>query len=228
MHVELVPFSLRERAVLLRDIAAFWQHHAALVSKEETVALAQAEDTLKEWLGEGHTLFSIWVDGQQAGFLHLQRTGPIVMQLEDIFVQPPLRGRGIATAAGGSPQRSRAAALSQVGVRHAFACNAAKRAWPQPAPPQAAASRAYFPFLKKARRPGYPGRLAFWGKGRFFCLPCMPFPHLRKRTSPLHFPFSPLFSTQLHFPYKADNTFLFRQAAVHGCRFPRCAHVPSP
>ena len=51
MHVELVPFSLRERAVLLRDIAAFWQHHAALVSKEETVALAQAEDTLKEWLG---------------------------------------------------------------------------------------------------------------------------------------------------------------------------------
>ena len=99
MHVELAPFSLRERAVLLRDIAAFWQHHAALVSKEETVALAQAEDTLKEWLGEGHTLFSIWADGQQAGFLHLQRTGPIVMQLEDIFVQPPLRGRGIATAA---------------------------------------------------------------------------------------------------------------------------------
>lgn len=99
MHVELVPFSWRERAVLLRDIAAFWQHHAALVSKEETVALAQAEDTLKEWLGEGHTLFSIWADGQQAGFLHLQRTGPIVMQLEDIFVQPPLRGRGIATAA---------------------------------------------------------------------------------------------------------------------------------
>lgn len=99
MHVELVPFSLRERAVLLRDIAAFWQHHAALVSKEETVALAQAEDTLKEWLGEGHTLFSIWADGQQAGFLHLQRMGPIVMQLEDIFVQPPLRGRGIATAA---------------------------------------------------------------------------------------------------------------------------------
>ncbi len=151
MHVELVPFSLRERAVLLRDIAAFWQHHAALVSKEETVALAQAEDTLKEWLGEGHTLFSIWADGQQAGFLHLQRMGPIVMQLEDIFVQPPLRGRGIATAAiaqaealcrqmpgieavtlGGSPQRSRAAALSQVGVRHAFACNAAERARPNP------------------------------------------------------------------------------------------------
>ena len=34
MHVELVPFSLRERAVLLRDIAAFWQHHAAANAAE--------------------------------------------------------------------------------------------------------------------------------------------------------------------------------------------------
>ena len=85
--------------MLVHDIAAFWQYHASLVSRDEAALLAQAERTLSEWPGDGHAIFSILFCGKQAGFLHMQRTGPIVMQLEDIFVQPALRGQGLATAA---------------------------------------------------------------------------------------------------------------------------------
>ncbi|MFR9216433.1 MAG: GNAT family N-acetyltransferase [Ruthenibacterium sp.] len=85
--------------MLVHDIAAFWQYHASLVSRDEAALLAQAEHTLSEWPGDGYALFSILFCGKQAGFLHMQRTGPIVMQLEDIFVQPALRGQGLATSA---------------------------------------------------------------------------------------------------------------------------------
>lgn len=99
MRVEPAPFSPQARDMLVHDIAAFWQYHASLVSRDEAALLAQAEHTLSEWPGDGYALFSILFCGKQAGFLHMQRTGPIVMQLEDIFVQPALRGQGIATAA---------------------------------------------------------------------------------------------------------------------------------
>ena len=99
MRVELTPFSPEEHDVIVHDIAAFWQHHASLANRDETITSEQAENTLLEWQGKGHTLFSIWACGKQAGFLHMQRIGPIVMQLEDIFVQPALRGLGIATSA---------------------------------------------------------------------------------------------------------------------------------
>ena len=91
MRVELTPFSPEEHDVIVHDIAAFWQHHASLANRDETITSEQAENTLLEWQGKGHTLFSIWACGKQAGFLHMQRIGPIVMQLEDIFVQPALR-----------------------------------------------------------------------------------------------------------------------------------------
>lgn len=99
MRVEPAPFSPQARDMLVHDIAAFWQYHASLVSRDEAALLAQAEHPLSEWPGDGHALFSILFCGKQAGFLHMQRTGPIVMQLEDIFVQPALRGQGIATSA---------------------------------------------------------------------------------------------------------------------------------
>lgn len=38
-------------------------------------------------------------DEQDVGFVHLQRIGPIVVQLEDIFVDEPMRGQGIASQA---------------------------------------------------------------------------------------------------------------------------------
>jgi len=94
VRVELTPFSPEEHDVIVHDIAAFWQHHASLANRDETITSEQAENTLLEWQGKGHTLFSIWACGKQAGFLHMQRIGPIVMQLEDIFVQPALRRLG--------------------------------------------------------------------------------------------------------------------------------------
>ena len=85
MRIELTPLSPEEHDVIVHDIAAFWQHHASLANRDETITSEQAENTLLEWQGKGHTLFSIWACGKQAGFLHMQRIGPIVMQLEDIF-----------------------------------------------------------------------------------------------------------------------------------------------
>lgn len=48
---------------------------------------------------EDHRLYVILQDGQDVGFVHLYRAGPIVMELADIFVDKERRGQGIATRA---------------------------------------------------------------------------------------------------------------------------------
>ena len=101
--ITLTPYQEEYRSNTLKRIGAFWGFHRDLVNKteqqdseEENSSLLQ---DLKNWTSEDHWLFVILQDGADVGFVHLQKIGPIVMQLEDIFVQPPLRGRGIATAA---------------------------------------------------------------------------------------------------------------------------------
>ena len=100
MRVELTPFSPEEHDVIVHDIAAFWQHHASLANRDEAITSGTGGKHPAGMAGQrAYSFFSIWACGKQAGFLHIQRIGPIVMQLEDIFVQPALRGQGIATSA---------------------------------------------------------------------------------------------------------------------------------
>lgn len=100
--IELVRYSEQYRRATLRRIAAFWGFHSGLVGIEEE--LSEEEDSsvtqdLQNWTGEDHNLFVILRDGANVGFVHLHKIGPIVMQLEDLFVDESMRGQGIATRA---------------------------------------------------------------------------------------------------------------------------------
>ena len=65
MRVEPALFSPQARDMLVYGIAAFWQYHASLVSRNEAALPAQAEHTLIEWLG-GMPFFHFVL--QQAGW----------------------------------------------------------------------------------------------------------------------------------------------------------------
>lgn len=97
--IELVPYSPHYEAALLRRIEAFRGFHSGLVGRE--VAVDHAAEDLRLWTGEGHILLVILEGGADVGFVHLQRGGPIVMELADLFVDEARRGRGIASAAIG-------------------------------------------------------------------------------------------------------------------------------
>ena len=101
--ITLMPYQEEYRSNTLKRIGAFWGFHRDLVNKieqqdseEENSSLLQ---DLKKWTSEDHWLFVILQDRTDVGFVHLQKIGPIVMQLEDIFVDEAMRGQGIASKA---------------------------------------------------------------------------------------------------------------------------------
>ena len=101
--IELVLYNDRYRRETLQRIAAFWGFHSGLVGIAEEESFEEENSSLagdlKNWTAEDHSLFVILKDGADVGFVHLHRIGPIVMQLEDLFVDEPMRGQGIATQA---------------------------------------------------------------------------------------------------------------------------------
>ena len=74
-----------------------------MVQKTEEQQLEEPDclvlQDLESWTSENHWLFVILQDEKDVGFVHLQRIGPIVVQLEDVFVDEPMRGQGIASQA---------------------------------------------------------------------------------------------------------------------------------
>ena len=80
-------------------IADFFDFHAGLVGREDLKEDGGA--ILEEWRGEGHFVYLILQDTIPVGFVHLQKIGPIVVELADLYVVPALRGQGIGTAAIG-------------------------------------------------------------------------------------------------------------------------------
>ena len=87
--IEIRPYDGSREAEMLRDIAAFWTTHYLTVTPE------QAAEDLCAWTAEGHELYVILADGEEAGFLHMGSRGGGCDWLEDVFVREELRGRGI-------------------------------------------------------------------------------------------------------------------------------------
>ena len=75
--ITLTPYQPKYRQSTLKRIEAFWGFHRDLVQKTEEQQ----------------------PDEQDVGFVHLQRIGSIVVQLEDVFVDEAMRGQGIASQA---------------------------------------------------------------------------------------------------------------------------------
>ena len=103
--IELILYTEQYRDATLRRIEAFWGFHSGLVGREDEAEQTESGeqspvlDDLRRWTAEDHRLYVILQDGQDVGFVHLYRAGPIVMELADIFVDKERRGQGIATRA---------------------------------------------------------------------------------------------------------------------------------
>ena len=93
---ELILYTEQYFAATLRRIEAFWGFHSGLVGREDEAEQTESGeespvlDDLRRWTAEDHRLYVILQDGQDVGFVHLYRAGPIDKER---------RGQGIATRA---------------------------------------------------------------------------------------------------------------------------------
>lgn len=89
---ELVVYDASFADTLAPFVVRFWAvHHNA-------VALEDARKTIEEWTNDGR-LYVIQNDGATAGFLRTHNSSPTVCWIDDIYVDEPYRGRGIASGA---------------------------------------------------------------------------------------------------------------------------------
>ena len=87
MKVMLRPYDPADTEVLVPFVTAFWAIHHTRVNADE------ARQELADWSAGRHRLYVIEADGAAAGFLHLNRRGPVAAWVEDLFVAEPLRRR---------------------------------------------------------------------------------------------------------------------------------------
>lgn len=101
--ITLTPYQEEYRSNTLKRIGAFWGFHRDLVNKIEQQNSEEENSSILpgfKKLDFGRPLVVVILqDRMDVGFVHLQKIGPIVMQLEDIFVDEAMRGQGIASKA---------------------------------------------------------------------------------------------------------------------------------
>lgn len=97
--ITLTPYQPQYRQSTLKRIEAFWGFHRDLVQKTQEQQPDEQErlmmQDLENWTSNDHWLFVILQDEQDVGFVHLQRIGSIVVQLEDVFVDEAMRDRAL-------------------------------------------------------------------------------------------------------------------------------------
>ena len=92
--VELTEFSPDGDAEALAPfVVSFWETH------HDAVALQKARDMLSRWTEGEYRLYVVRRGGQAVGFLRAHSSSPSVCWIDDLFVDAPFRGQGIASAA---------------------------------------------------------------------------------------------------------------------------------
>ena len=103
--IKLIPYKDSFEALILGYISKFFGFHVALTqdinleNSHFTTPTDESVSTLAEWQIPPNTLFIIDYEGIAAGFVRINYRGSNVAWIEDIFVDTPLRGRGIASSA---------------------------------------------------------------------------------------------------------------------------------
>lgn len=75
---DLRPYDPADTEVLVPFVTAFWAVHHTRVDADE------ARQELADWSSGRHRLYVIEADGTSAGFLHLNRRGPIAARVEHL------------------------------------------------------------------------------------------------------------------------------------------------
>ena len=91
--ITLAPYTPEHEAVLAGYVVAFWEVH------HSDVSLQEAKQTLSDWTKDDHKLFTIFFENAAVGFIRTHNTSESVCWIDDIYVDMPHRGRGIATEA---------------------------------------------------------------------------------------------------------------------------------
>lgn len=91
--ITLQPYSPEYESILAEYVIAFWDVH------HSSVSLQDAKETLVEWTQNDHKLFAILLDSAAVGFIRTHNTSKTVCWIDDIYVDTPHRGKGIATEA---------------------------------------------------------------------------------------------------------------------------------
>ena len=88
--VALIPFAPDHADTLVKFIVSFWRTHHSTVSDDD------AKNMLTDWRKDDHRLFTITSRQQIVGFLRTHNSSPTVCWIDDIYVDLPHRGQGIA------------------------------------------------------------------------------------------------------------------------------------
>jgi len=101
---KLIPYTPDKRNNAVQMVAAFFADHFTISEREQVTVtparLQAAEEDLDDWLAKDEAvLFFIEEDGTEAGLILLATHGGTVVWIENLYVKPELRRRGIATRA---------------------------------------------------------------------------------------------------------------------------------
>jgi len=91
--ITLIPYTPGYESTLARFVIAFFGVH------HSDVSFAEARETLAGWAKDCHRLFVICLGDEAAGFIRVHSTSPAVSWIDDVYVDAPHRGKGVATQA---------------------------------------------------------------------------------------------------------------------------------
>ena len=83
-----------EKKEAIEFIKGFWYSHNGYRATEN-----ECQEDLKNWTKEKHQFYFIETDLKKVGFIHLASRGGAIDWLEDLFVLPKHRQKGIASQA---------------------------------------------------------------------------------------------------------------------------------
>ena len=83
---------------MLKLIGDFFDFHSGLINEEIVSATSEESlEVLVEWQLDNNELYVVCEDNKIVGFLRLNYRGPIVAWIEDIYIVPHYRNKGIGT-----------------------------------------------------------------------------------------------------------------------------------
>ncbi len=99
--IKLIPYKEEYEAITIKRIIDFFSYHASLVGKIEGISdedYQEAKETLDKWL-QKLSIYMIFNQEENIGFLTIGYRGSEVAWIEDIYVDKEHRSKGVGSKA---------------------------------------------------------------------------------------------------------------------------------